>query len=218
MLAVRYKTTNGSRTLKEGVEYTFQSLRIPRINTRITVNGAYFITTNSNSQALWYKPSIIVNNRELQYVGLYDDTDGSRYRSFNTNFIFDTDLPSLGLNFSLTVQNLWFTSRRTLRRDGVPVKYMDIDGVIHDYGRKEMSDPYLSHLIRNFSQATFDELKVPTSTTFNFIATKSFMQGRINLALYVNRLLAIEPDYERYGVTVRRYSSPYFGMELNVKI
>lgn len=217
-LAVRSKTTNGSRTYKEGVEYTFQSRRLPKINTRMTVSGAFFKTTNSNSQDLWYKPSIIVNNQELQYVGLYDDLDGSEYRSFNTNVLFDTDIRRLGLNFSIGVQNVWFTSRRTLRRDGIPVQYMDIDGQLHPYTADCLSDPYLKQLVRNYTDSSFARQTVPSSTTVNFKATKSFWHDRIGLALYVNRLLAIEPTYQRYGMTIRRYSSPYFGMELNLKI
>ena len=217
-LAVRSKTTNGSRTYKEGVEYTFQSRRLPKINTRMTVSGAFFKTTNSNSQDLWYKPSIIVNNQELQYVGLYDDLDGSEYRSFNTNVLFDTDIKRLGLNFSIGVQNVWFTSRRTLRRDGIPVQYMDVNGQLHPYTEECLSDPYLKQLVRNYTEGSFARQTVPSSTTVNFKATKSFWHDRVGLALYVNRLLAIEPTYQRYGMTIRRYSTPYFGMELNLKI
>lgn len=217
-LAVRSKTTNGSRTYKEGVEYTVQSRRLPRIHTRVTVTGAFFKTTNSNSQPLWYKPTIIVNNRELQYVGLYDDLDGSEYRSFNTNILFDTDIKRLGLNFSIGIQNLWFTSRRTLRRDGVPVEYMDVNGDIHPYTAESMADSYLKQLIRTYTEGSFARYTVPSSTTVNFKATKNFWHNCIGLALYVNRLIAIEPDYERYGITMRRYSTPYFGMELNLKI
>lgn len=216
--AVRSRITNGSRTLKEGVEYTFQSRRLPGINTRLTISGAYFQTTNNNSQPLWYKPSIVVNNQALQYVGLYDDVDGSEYRSFNTNFMFDTDIPTLGLNFSLGVQNVWFTSRQTLRRDGVPTHYLDPEGVLHEFTAESMTDPYLRQLIRVYSESAFDRQTVPSSTTFNLKATKTFWNKRVGLAVYVNRLLTIEPDYTRYGLTVRRYSSPYFGMELNLKI
>ena len=200
------------------MEYTVQSRRLPRIHTRVTVTGAFFKTTNSNSQPLWYKPTIIVNNRELQYVGLYDDLDGSEYRSFNTNILFDTDIKRLGLNFSIGIQNLWFTSRRTLRRDGVPVEYMDVNGDIHPYTAESMADPYLKQLIRTYTEGSFARYTVPSSTTVNFKATKNFWHNRIGLALYVNRLIAIEPDYERYGITMRRYSTPYFGMELNLKI
>ncbi|MDE6377707.1 MAG: hypothetical protein K2K72_03075, partial [Duncaniella sp.] len=215
---VRSNITNGSRTLKEGVEYTLQSARLRSLKTRVTINGAYFRTVNSSSQALWYKPSIIVNNNELQYVGLYDDVDGSEYRSFNTNVMFDTDLPSLGLNFSLSVQNQWFTSRRTLRRDGVPTHYLDPDGEKHPFTPEDATDPYLSQLLRRYNDSSFDKLTVPVATSFNIKATKTFWNKRVGLALYVNRLLTIEPDYERYGMTVRRYSSPYFGMELNLRL
>ena len=132
--------------------------------------------------------------------------------------MFDTDLPTLGLNFSLSVQNQWFTSRQTLRRDGVPVGYLDPDGVMHDYTADDMSDPYLSQLLRRFTDSSFDRLTVPSATSFNIKATKTFWNKRVGLALYVNRLLTIEPDYQRYGMTIRRYSSPYFGMELNLRL
>lgn len=215
---VRTQITNGSSTKKEGIEYTFQSRRFPRTHTRITVSGAYFKTTNNNSQPLWYKPSIIVDNKELQYIGLYDDTDGSIYRSFNTNIMFDTDIPSLNLNFSLTVENVWFTSRQTLWRDGIPTHYMAPDGNIHPYTAESQKDPYLIQLVRNFSSGAFDRLTIPAESNFNLKATKQFWNNRIGIALYVNRIFSIHPDYKRYGVTIRRYSSPYFGMELNFKI
>ncbi len=216
--SVKTQVTNGSSTKKEGIEYTFQSRRFPRSHTRVTISGAYFKTTNNNSQPLWYKPSIIVNNTELQYIGLYDDTDGSIYRSFNTNVMFDTDIPTLSLNFSLGIENIWFTSRQTLWRDGIPTHYMAPDGTIHEYTAESQSDPYLGRLVRSFSSGAFDKVTVPVETNFNIKATKQFWNNRIGIALYVNRIFSIHPDYKRYGLTVRRYSSPYFGMELNIKI
>ncbi len=216
-LAVRSKPSNGSRTRKEGIEYTFRSRRIKSIHTRLTITGAYFRTVNSNSQPLWYKPSVIVAGKELQYAGLYDDNDGNIYRSFNTNFLFDTDLPRLGLNFSIGIQNIWFTSRQTLWRDGRPVQYIDIDGNIRPYTDASADDAYLKQLIRPYSENSFVRLTVPVETTVNLKATKTFWKKSIGMAVYVNRLIAIQPDYKRYGITMRRYSTPYFGMELNLK-
>lgn len=215
---VRSTVTNGSSTLKEGVEYTFQSRRFPVINTRLTINGAYLRTTNKNSQPLWYKPSIIVNGKELQYIGLYDDNDGSVYESLNTNLMFDTDLPRLGLRFSIGVQTMWFTSRQTLWRSGIPTHYMDPDGAVMPYTAADMNDPYLKQLVRTFGVSTFDKYTIPAESAINIKAVKTFWHNRVNVALYVNRLFTIEPDYTYNGVTVRRYSSPYFGMELNLRI
>lgn len=215
---VRSQITNGSRTDKRGIEFTFQSRRITALMTRMTINGAYFRTSNNSSQPLWYKPSIVVDNQELQYVGLYDDVDGSVYRSFNTNVMFDTYIPRFNLNFSLTIQNQWFTSRQTIRRDGIPTHYLDPEGVLHVFQVQDSADPYLGQLVRHFNNSSFERLTIPMASYFNIKATKTFWKNRIGIALYVNRLIAIEPDYKRYGLTVRRYSSPYFGMELNIKI
>ena len=38
------------------------------------------------------------------------------------------------------------------------------------------------------------------------------------IAIYVNRLASITPDYYLYGALQRRYTSPYFGMEINLKL
>ncbi len=217
-LNVINRTTNGSQIDKEGVEYTLSTRRFPVIRTRLTVSGAWFRTTLNNSQPLWYKPGVILNGKELQYVGLYDDNDGNRYESVNTNFTFDTDVPRLGLNFSVSVQNMWLTSTQTLERTGMPTHYMGPDMVVHPYTSDMVDDPYLKHLVRTYSPTAFERRTVPLATTFNIKATKKFWNDRIALALYVNRLVSITPDYERYGVVQRRYSSPYFGMELNLRL
>ena len=217
-MAVRSTVTNGSSTRKEGVEYTFQSRRIKAIKTRLTVSGAYMKTINTNSDPLWYKPNIVMNGQELPYIGLYDDADGSIYKSFNTNLMFDTDLPTLGLRFSLAFQTVWFTSRQTHFKTGIPTHYMDIDGNIFEFTRESMEDMSLKQLVREYSSSTFDKNTVPAETAINLKATKSFWKNRVNVALYVNRLFTVAPDYKPYGVVVRRYYSPYFGMELNFKI
>lgn len=218
---VKNHTTNGSTTRKEGVEFTLQSRRIKLLHTRFTVNGAWLRTTNCNSQPLWYKPGIMIDGKEIPYIGLYDDIDGSVYQSFNTNFMFDTDLPTLGLRFSMAMQCMWFTSRRTIFRDGRPIAYIGADDDISSprpYTDDCLNDPALRQLIRHYSSGAFDEYRVPAEASFNVKATKSFWANRINVAIYVNRLFNIAPDYLSNGVTVRRFSSPYFGMEIYLKI
>lgn len=217
-IAVISRASNSSRVKKEGVEFTFSSCRIPVIRTRLTINGAWFRTTLSNSEGLWYKPSAVVNGVELQYAGFYNDTEGNEYQSFNTNFTFDTDIPRLGLNFSIAIQNMWFTSTRMLSRSGIPDYYTGVDGDILPYTPDMADDPYLGRLIRTYTSTAFDERRVPVATTFNIKATKKLWNDRIGIAIYVNRFLSITPDYYLYGTLQRRYTSPYFGMELNLRI
>lgn len=216
-LRVVGRYNNGSRTLKEGVEFTLRTLRIPYIRTRLTINGAYFRTTLDNSCAQWYHPSVIVNGDELPYAGLYDDADGSVYKSFNTNFLLDTDIPSLKLNFSVGIQNMWFTSRQTLFKTGVPSYYIDAEGNVGKFTSDMASDPLLGQLIRSYSPTVFETRRIPSETSFNIKATKKMWKDRIAIAVYVNRLLTIAPDYYSFGILQRRHYSPYFGMELNLK-
>lgn len=217
-IAMISRPTNSSRVDKEGVEFTFSSRRFPVVRTRVTVNGAWFRTTMANSTGLWYKPAIIVNGKELPYAGYYEDPEGLVYQSFNTNFTFDTDIPRLKLNVSLSVQNMWFTSSQSLRKAGVPLKYVGLDGVEHLWNPADALDPYLGQLLRSYSQTAFDERRIPLATAFNLKATKRIWNDRIGIALYVNRLISITPDYELYGSLQRRYTTPYFGMELNLKL
>lgn len=217
-IAMISRPTNSSRVDKEGMEFTFSSRRFPVVRTRVTVNGAWFRTTMANSTGLWYKPAIIVNGKELPYAGYYEDPEGLVYQSFNTNFTFDTDIPRLKLNVSLSVQNMWFTSSQSLRKAGVPLKYVGLDGVEHLWNPADALDPYLGQLLRSYSQTAFDERRIPLATAFNLKATKRIWNDRIGIALYVNRLISITPDYELYGSLQRRYTTPYFGMELNLKL
>ncbi len=219
--AVKSHITNGSTTKKEGIEFTLQSRRINVIHTRFSAIGAWFRTINCNSQPLWYKPGVIVNGKEVPYIGLYDDVDGSIYNSFNTNFVADTDLPRLGLRFSVSMQCLWFTDRQTIFRNGIPTHYIGPDDDIlspRPFTDECQNDPVLRQLIRQFNESSFVRYRIPTEASFNFKATKTFWRNRISIAIYVNRLFHIAPDYEQFGTTVRRFNSPYFGMELNLKI
>lgn len=217
-ISMTSRPTNSSRVDKEGVEFTFSSRRFPVVRTRVTVNGAWFRTTLANSTGLWYKPSIIVNGKELPYAGYYDDPEGTVYQSFNTNFTFDTDIPRLKLNISLSLQNMWFTSNRSLWKNGVPTKYVGIDGVEHPWTPELANDPYLGQLLRSYTSTAFDERRIPLASSLNIKATKKLWGDRIGIALYVNRLVSITPDYELYGNIQRRYTTPYFGMELNLKL
>ena len=207
---------NGTRIDKQGVEFQFSTPRIERIRTRITVNGAWFRTTYSNSAPIYRSATINLGGDPVKYVGLYDWEDGSIRQQFNTNVTFDTYLKQLGLTFSTTFQCLWFTSSQPLWNDGVPVAWVDASGTEHPFTEADRTDTQLQWLVQTYSDGYFDRSTVPFSMDVNLKITKDF--GRwARLAMYVNRLFGAYPDYYRNGVLVRRSSSPYFGMELNLK-
>ena len=210
--------TNGSLTLKEGIEYTFESVRIPVILTRFTINGAYFKTTYNNSIQDTYRPSQVIDGKQIQYVGLYNDNDGSVREMFNTNFTADTDVPKLRLGFSLSAQCLWFTTSKRKPVSNYPNQYIAPDGSIHDWLPELENDTYLRWLVRNNTESLYEKQKVPFSMNINFKVTKKLLNDRLYVAMFCNKLIDCTPSYKVHGATIRRHVTPYFGLEMNVKL
>lgn len=215
LLSTYSRTENGSTLNKEGVEFQFSSKRISVINTRVTVNGAWFRTLYTDSYEMLYSNSVIVDGKRLPYLGIYDLNDGARREQFNTNIMFDTYLPKLGLTFSTSVQSMWYTKHSTFPRNSVPVAYIDASGVQRPYTEADRKDAILQWLVLKESSVT--NSKVPISLIVNFKANKQ-LGKYINLSLFVNQILDYMPDYEVNGLINKRTVSPYFGMELNIKI
>ena len=210
--------TNGSMTLKEGVEYTIETKRFPVILTRLTINGAYFRTTYDNSIVDSYRPSQVIDNRQIQYVGLYANDDGSVRESFNTNFTLDTDVPRLKLGFSISAQCLWFTTSQRKEVSNYPVQYIAPDGSIHDWQDSDADDLYLRWLVRDYTSSLFEKNRVPFAMNVNMKVTKKLFDDRLHIAMFCNKLWDYTPDYDSRGTTIRRHVTPYFGLEMNIKL
>lgn len=210
--------TNGSSTVKKGVEFTLETVRLPKILTRLTISGAWFRTERSNSQLESYRPSVVIGDRNLQYVGLYRDNDGSMSESLNTNYTFDTDVPRLKLGFSLSAQFLWYTMSRRYEVSNTPDQYIAPDGTVHDWEPGMENDTYLRWLMRTNTSSLYELNRVPLSMNLNLKVTKKLFNDRLQLAMFCNKLWDYTPDYDRNGYTIRRHVTPYFGLEMNVKI
>jgi hypothetical protein len=207
---------NGSQTKKEGVELTFASKRLPKIHTRLTITGAWFRTTYRNSQLYMERPSVVIDNSRVKYVGLYHDQECVVNEMANTNFMFDTDVPKLKLGFSVSAQCQWYTSTQHEALSREPDAYMDASGAIHEWIADCNNDPYLKWLLRTSVNGT--KSTVPFALNLNLKITKKLLNDRLRIAMFCNRIWDYSPDYESYGKTIRRHTKPYFGLEINVKI
>ena len=64
----------------------------------------------------------------------------------------------------------------------------------------------------------FEKMITPFYMYVNFKVTKEFGKN-MSIALFANRILDYVPDYTRNGYLIRRTAaSPYFGMELKLKL
>lgn len=214
------RPANGSRIDKQGIELQLSTARWQPLATALTVTGAWFRSTYSNSQMLYYPISMVMGNTPLsdRFVGLYDTSDGRVNDQFNTNFMFDTQIPRWGLIFTTTLQCMWWVKTRRLSENGVPVAYIAADdGKVHPFTDDLADDPLMSHLIRDFNPQIFTTMKVPTAMYLNFKVTKQI--GRfLRLSAFVNRIIDYLPDYTVNGITIRRSSDAYFGMEATITI
>ncbi len=220
-LGLTGQTTNGSRLLKEGVEFQLSTRRYEALKTRFTMAGAWFKTTYSNSEAMFrYNTSAVVDGVPINdlYLGYYDSHSGSIAEEFNTNFMADSFFPRLGLTFSLTAECTWFTTSRSMRENGVPLAYIDTTGTVHPYTEESAHDAHLQWLINRYDSGMWRAKRVPLGVFVNLKATKNFGKW-LRLAFFINRMVDYLPSYTTpSGLLVRRTSKPFFGMEMNVNI
>ena len=218
---------NGSHIHKQGIEWQYQSPRIPVICTRFTINGAWLRTTYSNSEQMFSteKTPGIVDGVNVQdhYIGLYNWTEGYIRESLNSNLVADVYIPKIGLVVSATLEATIFTASKTLKKNGTPVSYIaSSDGLLHQYDALAAQDPVLKTLIFDYNLGQFVRRTVPFEGYLNLRVQKDITRFA-SIALYVNRLLDILPDYTVSGgdgnpVVIHRSASPYFGMEINLHI
>lgn len=221
VLGMYSMTTNGSKLVKEGIEWQIATKRFECLKTRLTVNGAWFKTTYTNSQPMFRaNTTAVVGGTAVNdlYVGYYDSRTGSIREQLNTNFMADTYIPKLALSFSLTAECMWYTSSKSIRENGVPLKYMDNNGNVFDYTEESRQDMYLQWLVNKYNASAWLKQTVPFYMFLNLKVTKDFGKW-MKLALFVNRMIDYMPDYTtNSGQKVRRTSKPYFGMEINLNI
>jgi len=208
--------SNGTRVLKEGVEFQGSTRRFSSLHTRITATGAWLKTTYTNSASQWDNSydQVVLNQavRDL-YIGHYNWVSGYVKQQFNTNFTFDTYLKKLGFILSTTVECMWWSKQKDLIKDGTPYEYMDINGDVHPYTEESKKDIFLTHLIQSQPTVSGGDGKEPFYALVNLKASKTFGKW-IKLSLFVDRILDYTPDYTVDGLTIRRSANPYFGMEI----
>ena len=212
------KVTNGSRIDKNGIEFQINTARWNAIGTSLIINGAWFHSRYSNSQMLYVPVNDVVGSEAVsdKYVGIYDTDDGRVNEQFNTNFMFDTQIPRWGLVFSTSIQCMWYLKTKRLRDNGTPVAYISAsDGEIHPYTDADKSDLMLQYLMRYFNETSYATQTVPPAVYLNLKATKKIGKY-LRISAFVNRIVDYLPDYTSNGIVIRRTSSAYFGMEATV--
>lgn len=211
--------SNGSHVTKEGIEYQCSTRRFEAFNTRVTLNGAWLKSTYTNSRPVWdnsYTETVFNQAIRDLYIAHYNWRSGYIRERFNTNITIDTYLQKLGFIFSTTIECMWYNKNTSLAKDGTPFEYMDQSGTIHPYTEADKQDTYKRYLIQMQSITKDEVRREPFYAVVHLKASKTFGEF-LQLSLFVDRILDYTPDYEENGVTMRRSTNPYFGMEIRCK-
>lgn len=214
---------NGSRTDKEGIEFQYSSNRIPVINTRITVNGAWFRTEYGSSLASYSrgKSNSNINGRPYPYLGLYEGMEPkSKYEELNSNLMLDTYIPKLDLQFSTSFQFNWYYLRKNEPLNGMPTHYVDANGEISSYDIEQAKGTLLEQLYIPQNDNANKHYRTPMLMDVNLKLSKSFRNKQITVSMFANKLFTYYAPYVVNGTSVNRKGlrDPYFGMEINFNL
>ncbi|WP_223605733.1 TonB-dependent siderophore receptor [Chryseobacterium sp. OSA05B] len=212
---------NGSRIDKEGVEFQYSSNRIPVINTRFTMNGAWFRTKYGNSMPVYRSRDLVINGRPYPYLGLYEGMEpNSANEVLNTNLMLDTYFPKLDLVFSSSFQFSWYSMRKLSPMNGVPSHYVDQNGNIFPFNPEAAQGTILESLIIAQNNDLYNTTRRPMEMNLNLKVTKSFRNKAIVVSIFASRLFSYYAPYSVNGVTINRKGAqdPYFGMEINFNL
>lgn len=210
-------TTNGTQIEKKGIEFTLSTKRFKALMTRLTITGAWFQTKYKNSGVFYEGTTQILGGEERQAVGLYPDDYGYYREQLSTNFMFDTNIPMLGFEFSTSFQCVWFRLEQNIPVSQYPYAYIDMDGNTHPYTDASKNDPLLQFLQREPNQGRYKKFREPFGMDINFKASKN-IKDIVRISMFVNKLFDFYPIYHINGAEIRRSQKPYFGMELNISI
>lgn len=206
---------NGSRTFKKGIEFGYSSPRFKNINTRITLNGAWFKTLYENSTPLHEKPNESIGGVSFPYVGIYKNDTGFLNTGLRYNCIIDTYLQDLDMNISLSLQGTLFLNEERTEQIPEPYAYYDKDGNMYSFTEADKNDLYKQWLVRNISSTDNMAKRYDFDVIANLKATKR-VYSNLRASLFVNRLFSYYAPYTFNGRTIERnfWNEPYFGMEL----
>ena len=94
----------------------------------------------------------------------------------------------LGLTFSTSAQCTWYTNRRNLWNNGVPVSYIDQSGETHPFREEDKNNIQLQHLVEKYSATYFERTTVPFYMDINLKASK-------RIGKYLNLAFLCKPAF-----------------------
>jgi len=210
------KPVNNKTYITKGIEFTFNSAKIPVIGTILNVNGSYTVANSKdNSYDITINSQYYSGNTD-KLIGIYK-SNGYRTRMLLTTFRFIQHIPRVRFVASFALQVSWFEEYKTYVNNQVPVGYVTQQGETVMITPEQATSDY-SFLIKQLDETAFMVEKKPALWDMNFRLTKEIGKN-MNFSFYANNMLMHNPAYasRKSGDIVKRNPDLSFGGELSFK-
>jgi len=235
--------SNVYRTLKHGIEYSFNFGEIKPLKTDVIVDGAWFYIKR-RSTGYSYNSNRVAYQEDGQtrfnsYLAVLPAGSGTEQNRVNTNFRFVTHIPAVKLVFTTTVQVVWYESARYIYEDDNgnnlyyktsnangeilmvdPIGFYDKNMNFIPWDRSYEGVVDYTPLPAKYANLNyFETQKYPITCMLNFKLTKEFKRF-VDLSFIANNFLKINKMYRQdiRGGYRELYTPMYFGAELKIKI
>ncbi|MDF1572982.1 MAG: TonB-dependent receptor plug domain-containing protein [Bacteroidales bacterium] len=210
---------NNQRTVKSGIEFSFDFGKIKTLYTEFRVDGAYLRTTRYYSTVDYpYLPSS-ASPKQYPNIGMYPAGESKISERFNTNLRMVTQVPQLRMVLSTTFQVVWIDNYWYPFYDEAPLYLFDKDGTIKEYTDEMRTDPDFMRYYDDKTQYYYLTESLPPLFLANIRLSKE-IEDKMVLSMFVNNFMNYRPmhQYIRTESYTRRNPSIYFGAEIKFRI
>ncbi|MCF8380705.1 MAG: TonB-dependent receptor [Bacteroidales bacterium] len=210
---------NNQKTIKSGVEFSFNFGKIKSLYTSFTLDGAWLKTTRFYSTIDYnYLPS---SASSVQYsnIGVYPAGESKISERLNTSLRMVSQIPHLRMILSTTIQMIWFDKYYYPYYDEAPLYLFDKDGNTIEFTDEMRTDPDFMRYVDERSDFYYLTEIMPPLFLANFRLSKE-IADKMKLSLFVNNFLNYRPMYQyvRSESYTRRNPSIYFGAEVKFNL
>lgn len=230
VLSYWYEPGNNIHATNRGVEFDLTLGRIEKINTTISLNGAWMRSKGYNSGYVFYDPDDDKAASKRRDIAIYDKCATVTYNeNMSTALRVTHNLPSIGFVVTLTAQTVWKDANwGRYANDSIPVGYMSLqDGKPHFFepgtfqtvADVRESDEF-GHMYKDASHNLLVREKYHPYFCFNMNVTKE-LGDLMRVSFFANNMFRSYPRREssrnlgKYYLMNNRF---YFGVELQITL
>lgn len=230
VLSYWYAPSNDISVSTRGVEFDLTLGRIEKINTVISLNGAWMRSKSRDGSYVFYDPDSDKSASGRRDIAIYDRNSTITYNeTMSTSLRVTHNLPSIGFVVTLTAQAVWKDANwGRYGNDSIPIGYMSMDdGQPHFFAPGQFStteelkaSEEFGHMYRSVNHPLLTRESYHPYFCFNMNVTKE-LGDMMRVSFFANNMFRSYPrraskrNLGSYSLKNNRF---YFGVELSITL